>query len=249
MSGTRQQGVQQVERGGVDPLKVVQKNDEGMFLLGDGADEALKNVAEPVLGLGRIERRRFGLFAEDQLDLRDHLCQYTAVATECGGNLGSPPRQPILALREQLPNQASKRLRERAVRNIADNLIELAGDEISALSNNRLIELLDQGRFANPRIARNEEQCCPAVTSLVERLQQIGELSVSTVELLRNQETVGDVMLPQLERFDRSRCCPIAFAPLQIELEPLCALIPILGGFRQQLDHDLGDLLGHGRID
>src|SRR5919197_1576888 len=77
--GTSKERVQQVERRGIDPLQVVQKHDQRMFPLCQGADETLEDVAEAIARLGRLERWRRRLLADDQLDLRYHFREHATV--------------------------------------------------------------------------------------------------------------------------------------------------------------------------
>ena len=56
--GSREEPLEYVQRRRIDPLEIVQEHDERMLLSGQGADEALKDVPEPIASLGGIEWRR-----------------------------------------------------------------------------------------------------------------------------------------------------------------------------------------------
>ena len=60
------------------------------------------------------------------------------------GEAGAPQRQTVFALGEQLPDQAAECLRERTVRDVPHDLIEFAGDEVTPLPDDRLVQLVDQ---------------------------------------------------------------------------------------------------------
>ena len=51
----------QLQRGAIGPLQIVQKNYERMGGLSEDLDEVLKNPLEPILSLGGWQGRRFRL--------------------------------------------------------------------------------------------------------------------------------------------------------------------------------------------
>src|SRR5262245_20968948 len=74
-----QQVLEQVERGRVQPLQVVEEEGERMLGSGEDADEAPEYLLEACL---RIQRRQLGhgwLFSDDVLQLRDQLDHQQAV--------------------------------------------------------------------------------------------------------------------------------------------------------------------------
>ena len=123
---TRQQPVQEVERRGVDPLQVVQENNQRVFSSRECADEALKNITKPISRFGGIQRRGRCLFPDNQLDLGYYLGQHTPVGAQRIGEAGAPQRQTILTLGEKLPDQAAERLRQRSVGDVPNDLIEFS---------------------------------------------------------------------------------------------------------------------------
>src|SRR6266496_2527178 len=246
---TTQEPVQQVERRGVHPLQVVQKHDQRMFPPGEGADETLEDIPEPIARLGGIERRRGRLFTDNQLDLRDHVCQHAAVRAQRSRQASAPLRKALFALSQQLPDQAAEGLRERTVRNVPDDLIELAGDEVPPLPDDRFIQLVNQRRLADSGIARHEHQGGTALTCLFERTEQVGHFTVPAVQFLRNQESIGHVLLREIEYRDRPIRGPLAQASVDVVLEAERTLIAILGGLRQQVPDDPGQLLRYRVID
>ena len=69
--GIRENRVQQFERRSIDPLQVVEKDDEWMLGPGKGSDEAAEHVSKPVLRLDGLQRNGRSLFADDELNLRN----------------------------------------------------------------------------------------------------------------------------------------------------------------------------------
>src|SRR5262245_23846890 len=141
---TGEKPVQEVERRGVDPLQVVQKYNQRMFFPRECADETLEDITEPISRFRWIQRRGWGLFADNQLDLRYDFGQHTSVRAQRIGKSCAPQRQTVFALCEQLPDQAPERLRECTVRDVPDDLIELAGDEVAPLPDDRLVQLVNE---------------------------------------------------------------------------------------------------------
>ena len=127
MSGPGQQPVQQVERCGVDPLQVVEEDDQRMRRLARGA----RRNAE--------RRNRNRLRASVGSSGGGGACRPRISSISGITSASTPPfapsasdrrarhgRQTVFALGQQLPHQAAERLRQRTVRNVADDLIELA---------------------------------------------------------------------------------------------------------------------------
>src|SRR6266496_3534338 len=115
-----------------------------MLFSGDRANEILEDETETVLRLRGRESRRARLLAQDQFDFRNDLRYHASVDVESFGELGTPCGQTIFAFGQQLLDETSKRLDQCAERCTASNLVELARDEIPALSNDGLVQLLNQ---------------------------------------------------------------------------------------------------------
>ena len=68
--------------------------------------------------------------------------------------------------------------------------------------------------------------------------------AAAAVELLRDQETIGDVALAERERRDHAGLAPLLQAALEIVREAGRALVALVGHLGEQLEHDVRD---HGR--
>src|SRR5262245_4009728 len=108
------------------------------------ADEVLKDETETVLRLSRRKRGQYWLLAQDQFDLRNDLRNHAAIDVQSFREFGAPRNQTIFAFCQQLLDETSKRLNQGPERRAARNLVELARDEISALSSDGLIQLLNK---------------------------------------------------------------------------------------------------------
>ncbi len=126
----------QRQAGGIDPLHVVQEQDQRMFLAAERGHELSEHHAEAVLCLARWQRRYGRLRADNQLDLGQHIDNQLAIDPNRGQDLLPPVGDARLAFGQQLLHQCAKRLREGGIGNIALVLIELAGNEIAMLRDN-----------------------------------------------------------------------------------------------------------------
>ena len=123
--GMRQQILDQIERGRVEPLQVVKEQGERM-LPRERADEAPKYQLEAAL---RILRRKFGnrrLLPDDELQLGDEVHHELTIRTERFADGIAPTVQFGFALRQNRTDQALERLRESGIRNVALVLVEFA---------------------------------------------------------------------------------------------------------------------------
>ena len=91
-------------------------------------------------------------------ELRDEVDHQLAVRAQRLPRGVAPTRQLGVALAEELPDQALKRLRQRRIRDVALVLVELAGREQSARRHQRLVQLVDDRRLADAGIAGDQHQ-------------------------------------------------------------------------------------------
>src|SRR5947208_6344523 len=214
-----------------------------MFSLCERADETLKDITESIPRFGWVQRGWRRLFADNQLDLRYHLRQHPSVRAQRTRQAGAPQRQSVFALGEKLPDQAAECLRECAVWDVPDDLIELSGDEVPPLPDDRLVQLVNERCLADSGVARHEHQPGASLARFVEGAEQIRDFTVPAVEFLRNEESVRHVLLRQIEGGDRPLRGPLGKAPVNVLFEAKRTLIAILRGFGQQLSDDPGQLL------
>ena len=108
------------------------------------------------------------------------------------------------------------------------------------------MEFIDDGGFANTRVAgnKNEFRSASAYDTLEGR-QQGRDLELSPVELLRDQQSVRHVVRAQREWFDATMRLPLHQTPTQVRLDTRRSLITLLRGLREQLHHDRRKHLGN----
>src|SRR4029453_17655411 len=106
----------------------------------------------------------------------------------------APWRKVGIALAEQRPHQAPKRLCQRRIGNIALKLIEFAGSEQATRRYQHRLQLVDNRRFSNAGIAANEDQFRrTTIHDAIEGGEQGINLALPSEELLRDHKLVGRV--------------------------------------------------------
>src|SRR5689334_18335189 len=177
-----QQILEQIERGRVEPLQVVEKEGQWMLRPGEDADEPPKHELETPLRILQRQLRDRWLVADDQLELGDHVDHEPPVRTERLAKRIAPTVQLRVALAEEKPDEALKSLDERRIRDVAPVLIELSRDEKAARWHQHLVELIDDGGFPDAGISGDQHQFRRAVLDdAIERSDQGLDLARSPV--------------------------------------------------------------------
>ena len=193
----------------------------------------------------RLLRRKLGnrrLFADDELQFRDEVGHQPAVRSQRLQKRLAPTRQLGVALAEQRSHQTLKGLRQRRIGDVALVLVELARGEKPARRHKRLVQLVDDGRFADAGIARDQNQLRrAALDHAIEGGEQRLDLALSPVKLLRDHQPIGPVAFAERKRLDAPVALPFGEAAPQIVLDAGGGLVALLGRLGEQLHDDLGD--------
>src|SRR5208283_2811523 len=121
-----QEILEQVERRSVQPLKIIEKERQRMFLPGEDADEAAEHELEATLRLLRLKFRDPRLLADDEVQLRDEVSHQPSVRPKRLHNCLAPARQFGVALTQKRPHQALKSLHQSGIGDVPLQLVELA---------------------------------------------------------------------------------------------------------------------------
>src|SRR4029077_20325661 len=117
----------------------------------------------------------------------------------------SPPDQLLLAPIQKRADEALEGLREGGIRNIPFVLIELARCKKATRRNQRFVQLIDDGGFADSGIAGNQHQLrLAAFDDAVEGGEQGTDLARSPVQLLGDQQPVWRVVFAKRKWVDAS---------------------------------------------
>ena len=176
---------EEIERGRVEPLQVVQEQGERMLGPGEHAKEPSEDQFEAALrGLGRKLRDR-RLLANDELEFGEQIDHQLAVRTQRLPERIAPAAEFRFALREERTDQTLKGLGEGGIRDIAFVLVELARGEQAARRHQHLVELIYDGRLADPGIAGDEYQLrCAALDDVLKGGEQGRDLTRPPVQFL-----------------------------------------------------------------
>src|SRR6266446_8736735 len=110
----------------------------------------------------------------------------------------APLTQLLFAPAQKWSDKALKGLRQGGIRNIALVLVELAGCKKATRRNQRFVQLIDDGGFADSGIAGNQHQLRPASSHhTIKRRKESVDLSLSPVQFFRDQQTIWRVVLGQ----------------------------------------------------
>ncbi|MCY1544495.1 hypothetical protein D9M68_803860 [compost metagenome] len=110
-------------------MKIVKKQRQGMFLLGENSNEAPEHQQEAMLCLLRLQLRDCWLLADDEPQLGDQVGHQPRIRIQRLQQLHAPVRQLRVTLAQQHAHQALEGLHQGRIRDVALVLIELTGGE------------------------------------------------------------------------------------------------------------------------
>ena len=117
--------------------------------------------------------------------------------------------------------------------------IEFSRNEDAARQHDDLVQLVDDRRLADARIARDQNEFRAAMHhDAVEGGKQGGDLALASVELLRDHQPLRRVLQTKRERLDPADRLPGGEALAEIRLDSRGGLVALLGGLREKLHDD-----------
>ena len=142
---------QELERGVVEPLQIIEEQRERMLRPREDLEYALENEQEALLGLVRGRGLRgLRLTTDEQLEIGNELHHLLAVGLD-GGEQRSPPASDIgITAPKNLAHQALECVRERRKRDIAFELIEFTGGKESSRRDEDAMNFVDESGFPIP---------------------------------------------------------------------------------------------------
>src|SRR5215813_12131423 len=150
----------------------------------------------------------------------------------------APRAQLLFALAQKRTDKTLKGLGEGGIRDIALVLVELARCEKATRRNQRFVQLIDDGGFADAGIAGDQHQLRPAaLDDAVEGGEQGINLARSPVQLLGDQQPVWCVVFAKRKWLDAPMQLPFGKTASKITLDAGGSLVTLLGGLCEQL-HD-----------
>src|SRR5262249_17863746 len=125
----RQEVLECLERGGVEPLQIIEKEREWMLWPCEDADESPQGNLKASARILWRKLWNWRLFANDELQLGDEVQQERSVRAQRFPQSFAPGRQLGLALRQKAADETLKGLRQRGIRDVSLVLVELPGRE------------------------------------------------------------------------------------------------------------------------
>src|SRR6516164_9026716 len=145
-----QQMFEQIERGRVEPLQIVEEQSQGMLGAGEYSQETPEGQEKTSLRvLGRQLRERL-LLADDKFQVRDQVHHKLAMWTQGFTERLTPVSKFDVALRQKRTDEALKCLRQGGIGNVALVLIELTRSKQAARRDQYLVKFVHNGGLADP---------------------------------------------------------------------------------------------------
>ena len=113
----------------------------------------------------------------------------------------------------------------------------------------RLVDLVDEGRLADPGVTGHQQQFRAPARRALERRQERRNLPVPPVQALRDEEPVREVRASGDNALDPARCLPLRETPGEVLPEPEPALVAVFGRFGEQLHHNVRQGSGDGAVE
>ena len=129
-------------------------------------------------------------------------------------------------------DQALDGLREGRIRDVSLVLVELARCKKASGRDERFMEFIDNGGFANTRVARNKNEFRSASAyDTVEGRQQGIDFGRSPVQFLGNERPVRLVVLAKRKVVYAAMSFPFLETPLKVTLQARCRPVSLFSGF------------------
>ena len=133
----------------IEPLQVVDKNNQRVLWPREDADEPLEYQLKPKCRFGRRECGRRRLWTDQANKLRNEIGQQAGMIANRFSN-GVPPTADIfLTATQDLANESLERLGQRGIRDVFKTEVEFPRDEDAARQHDRLVKFVDDGRLAD----------------------------------------------------------------------------------------------------
>src|SRR5262249_952882 len=178
----RRQIAQEVERGAIQPLQIVDEEDERMLDSGEHAHETLQGSLEAHLCLLRRKLRDRLLRTDDQLQVGCASADELGARGERFSDVVEQGGEGGVDGEEDGTEEIAEGSGNRRERNVTLTRVELTGDEESASADDDLLKLVDDGGFSGSGVSRYEDERLPAVAGdALERIDQPGDLTHAAV--------------------------------------------------------------------
>src|ERR1700722_6873033 len=125
----------------IEPLQVVDKNNQGVLWPREDADEPLEYQLKPKCGFGRREGGHRRLWTDQANELRNEIGQQAGMIAHHFLNGVAPTADIFLTATQDLTNEPLERLGQRGIRDVFKTEIEFPRDKDAARQHDSLIKL------------------------------------------------------------------------------------------------------------
>ena len=234
---------EQIERGGIEPLQIVEEERQRMLRARKDADEPPQHRLEAALRILRWQIGDRRLFADDEFQLGDEVHDQQPVRAQRLAKRLPPALELRLALAQNLPDQTLKGLRQRGVRDVALVLIELAGGEEAARRDQHLVQFIHHRGFADAGISGDENEFRHAGGDDAIEMRRAGRRPRARGRRVSRGSAADPACRARASGKSSMRPLHLPFgaAPSKIVLDAGGGLVALLGGLGEQLHDKLGN--------
>ena len=191
-----QQVLEEIERGCIEPLQVVEEQRQRMLRPGEDPDETPQHQVKSALRVSWRQLRRRRLRANEEFEVGEQRQHERAVRAKRRAKRGAPGRQLGLVLSQKRPDQVHEGLRQAGVGDVTLVLVELAGCEQAARRRQRGVQLMHHRGLADSGLARDQDQLRPTPRdNAIESGAQGLDLALSPVQPLGDYQAIRQVPL------------------------------------------------------
>jgi len=189
-----QEVAEHIEACAVGPLEVIEEQDEWMLGARDDGEDTLQEQLETVLGFFDRDVGHRWLRSDQQLELRHETHEEAPVRSERLLQCGAPSSDLDLTLTQDVTDEVLQCLRDRRIGDVALVGVEFASREQSPSGRELALELVDERRLTDARVAGDQRELRGAPLHPLERRSQLLGRLAPPIQPVGNDEPIRDVV-------------------------------------------------------
>ncbi len=201
-----------VEARAVGPLEVIEEQHERMLGARDDGEDALQEQVEAVLGFFDRDVGHRWLRSDQQLELRHETHEEAPVRPERLLQGGAPSSDVDLTLPQDVTDEVLQCFGDRRVRDVALVRVEFASREQGPSGRELALELVDERRFTDARVAGDQRELRGAALHPLERCSQLPARLAPSVQPVGYDEPSREVVTSGWAHVDGSLGLPEGLA-------------------------------------
>ena len=221
-------------------MEIVEEHDERPLRPSHRHEQRRHRRVEAVLLLDGVDRRDRRLRPDDVLHLGDEVDDEAAVRREGVPQPRAHRREAVVRRRQRLRHELADGGRDRGVRGVPLELVELAFDERAAQLEDGPSDLVDQSRLADARRAGHQHAARCSGTGRLERGHEGLQFRLAAADALDGAQAPVAVAMAQREGVDPGGLAPPLPARHQVGEHTAGALVAVLGVLGHEPHHQQG---------